>query len=108
MLLDLNKPLVELDGTSPNSEVTLNKILASILSNYKSAKLVPEKVMPWAFDLFSGKTITIDETDLRSLIEFLNNLMPTPGVNPVSPLVIEQLQRAIRATLDAAKTPKPE
>lgn len=73
MKVDLNKPLLDLEGNAVSGEgaAPLGKILATLMM--QSNKGNPVKMYGWAQCLFSGKEIDIDKGDKKVLEDFIRD-----------------------------------
>jgi hypothetical protein len=75
MQVNLNKPLIGLDGVEAKDPVrseaiTLGKLLAGQLANHNQGD--PLKLSSWAMKLYNGKPIMIpDKSDLDTLKTFI-------------------------------------
>lgn len=65
--LNFDTAIISLEGTE--SKETIGKILASVLA--AQSKGDPLKFMSWAMDLYHGKDIVLDPTDLETLKIFV-------------------------------------
>lgn len=73
MKLNLNKPLLDLDGNAVvqgGEEVILGKFLAAALAAGKADE--PIKFMDWAFKLHKEGEIEIDNADMDKMKSFVN------------------------------------
>lgn len=70
MKLDLNKPVLNLEG-DPIEESTAGKVLASNLAAATEGD--PVKYMIWATLLYKGSPITVDKSDVSHIRKFVEN-----------------------------------
>ena len=70
MKLDLNKPLLNLEGTQIE-DATIGKVLASNLAAASEGDAV--KYMLWAVLLYKGSPIEVDKVDADKIEKFVEN-----------------------------------
>ena len=95
MKLDLNKPLVDLEGKEIKDS-NMGKTVGNFLAGNKT-ELDAVKAYDIAGGLYSGKAIEIDDSDINKLEKSIED------TNVLTPLAKAQVLKAIRATKDAAK-----
>lgn len=67
--IDLNKPILDLDGNPVQEGMTLGKALAAQLAHSGKGNAI--KFMDWALQLHHGKPIEVDDADHTLLLKFL-------------------------------------
>lgn len=77
MKIDLNKPVLELDGTeAPNT--TMGKILAQLLVSETKGDAL--KLWDWAQKLYKGEIIDLDKSDQETLKSLLKDTDRLPVI----------------------------
>lgn len=69
--IDLNKPVLDLDGKEFPDSMTLGKALAAQLAY--AAKGNSIKFMDWALDLHRAQPIQVDDADYTALTKFVED-----------------------------------
>lgn len=68
MKLDLNKPLLDLEG-NPLEKQNIGKSLAVLLANASEGPAI--KFIDWAMMLHKGEAVELDTTDMETLRRFI-------------------------------------
>lgn len=68
--IDLNKPLLGLDGTEIPDETIGKNVARALVSTGKGDAI---KCFTWASSLFKGETISLDESDISSLKQMIKD-----------------------------------
>lgn len=69
--IDLNKPILDLDGNPVQEGMTLGKALAAQLAHSGKGNAI--KFMDWALSLHRGETIQVDDSDYTTLTKFVED-----------------------------------
>jgi hypothetical protein len=97
MKLDLNTPLLNLEGTAIE-DATIGKVLATQLSSASEGDAV--KYMIWATLLYKGSPIEVDKADIAKIEKFveghraLTNLAKAAILNAINDQMAEQKPKA--------------
>lgn len=67
-VIDFNKPVLGYDGT-PEAESNLGKIIAPIIG--ANTKGDAWKFGSWAMDVYQGRVLELDDSDLKALKEWM-------------------------------------
>ena len=72
MKLDLNKPILDLEGNpikNGNEVLTIGKQIASALVGSNKGEAL--KFYDWAVKLYKGEALEVDKSDLKKITEFV-------------------------------------
>lgn len=71
MTLELNQPVVDLDGLPVQENMTLGKALAAQMAYSSKGNSV--KLLDWALNLHRGTPIQLDDADHTMLVKFVED-----------------------------------